>query len=361
MIWLLLGIILVTIVLNRLSLKYGFLKLDYNMEVEKTVVEIGEDLTIITLIENPKLLSVPFLMVNEKFPLGFSEEDNSYSVFLMPYQRIIRRYSIKALKRGLHRFADINLDIGDFIGFDSDKKTIKTNKKVTVLPEKIDLKNSIVPVGDLYGDISVKRWIVDDPLMTVGLREYTSNDPQKYIHWPSSMRYGELMVKKFDFTTDRSAIVLLNVESSKPYWKNIEGDLIEEAIKICRATIEELENLKIPYGFATNAYNVNSDYNMEHYYHPGLGKAQCQRFIEILGNINYAVSSTLEDTLGNISRRKGSYSTVIVITPTILDSYVEPLNNLSKVISKTVAISIEDKNLNKLNSNIYKYRGDTND
>ena len=238
---------------------------------------------------------------------------------------------------------------------------MQTNRKVTVLPKKIDFRNSIVPMGDLYGDISVKRWIIDDPLMTIGLREYNTNDPQKHIHWPSSMRYGELMVKKFDFTTDRSAMVFLNVESSKPYWKNIEGDIIEEAIKITRAIIEELENQKIPYGFATNAYNVNSDYNMEHYYHPGLGKSQCQKFIEILGNINYAVSNTFEATLGNISKRKGSYSTVIVITPKILDSYIEPLNNFSKVISKTVAISIEDKNLNKLNPNIYKYRGDIND
>lgn len=358
MIWFLFGIILFTLLLNVISLKYGFEKLYYNMEVEKVVVEIGEEIPFKAIIENPKPLTVSFLNIREKFPSGLAEEENVYSIFIMPYQRIKRSYNIKALKRGLHRISDVELILGDFLGFENKKKHLKLNNKVTILPEKIDLTKSISPFGDLYGDISVKRWIIDDPLMTVGIREYTEGDPQNYIHWSSSMKYGELMVKKFDFTTDNSVMVLLNTETCKPYWKNIDMDLVEEAIKVCRAVIEEMEEQKIPYGFASNAFNLDSEHSREYYYYPGIGPSHRDRFLEILGNINYAVSSSMEDTLSNISRRKGSYSTVVIITPKILESYINPINKLSKVITKTVVISMDDKNLNSLNYEILKYRGD---
>lgn len=361
MIWFLFGIIVFTLLLNRISLKYGFEKLHYTMEVGKQVVEIGEDIPFKSVIDNPKPLTVSFLKVNEKFPSGLAEEENIYSIFMMPYQRIKRSYNIKAVERGLHRITEVELILGDFIGFENEIKHLKINSKVTILPERIELGKSISPVGDLYGDISVKRWIIDDPLMTVGIREYTEGDPQKYIHWASSMRYGELMVKQFDFTTDNSVMVLLNIETSKPYWSDINAELIEETIKVCRAVIEEMEELKIPYGFASNAFNIDSEHSKEYYYYPGTGKAHRDRFLEILGNINYAVSSSFEDTVGNISRRKGSYSTVVVITPKILESYINPMNKLSKVITKMVVISMDDENLNSLNYDILKYRGDKND
>lgn len=361
MIWFLFGIVVFTLVLNRISLKYGFERLNYTMEVEKPVVEIGEDIPFKSIIENPKPLTVSFLKINESFPSGLAEEENVYSIFMMPYQRIKRSYKIKAMERGLHRFTEVELVLGDFIGFENEIKHFKINNKVTVLPERIELSESISPVGDLHGDISVKRWIIDDPLMTVGIREYTEGDPQKYIHWASSMRYGELMVKQFDFTTDNSVMVLLNIETSKPYWNDIHADLIEDAIKVCRAVIEEMEDLKIPYGFASNAFNIDSDHSKDYYYHPGMGKAHMERFLEILGNINYAVSSGFEDVLANISRRKGSYSTVVVITPRILESYINPMNKLSKVITKMVAISMDDENLSSLNHDILQYRGDIND
>lgn len=361
MIWFLLGIIIFTFLLNKVSLKYGFERLSYRMEIEESVVEIGERIHINAIIENHKPLTISFLKVIEKFSSGVSEEKHIYSLFIMPYQRIKRSYNVKALERGLHRFTDVELELGDFVGFQNKTKAITMNNRVTILPEKVELNNSISPVGDLYGDISIKRWMIDDPLMTVGIREYTEGDPQKYIHWASSMRYGELMVKKFDFTTENSVMVLLNIETAKPYWRDTQANLIEDSIKVCRSVIEEMEELKISYGFTSNAYNIDSDYSKAYYYYPGTGKNHRDKFIEVLGNINYSVSSTFEDMVSSISRKKGSFSTVVIITPKILDSYIDPLNDLSKVITKTVVIAIENQNLDRLRYDILKYRGNMHD
>lgn len=356
MIWFLIGLIGFIHLINKLTLNYGFKNLTYNMEINKRTAEIGEEIEVCSIVENNKPLSISFLKVSEKFPNGFNIEKNIYTLFIMPFQRVRRIYKITGIERGLYTIKYVSLELGDFIGFEMKYEEIELHKQIIIFPQKLELKESISPIGSLNGDISVKRWIIDDPLMTIGIREYTGNEPERFIHWPSSLKYGSLMVKNFDFTTDNSVVVLLNIESTKPYWKDTRDASIEKSISLARAVMEELEELKISYGFACNAYKRNSNHVKDHFYHPGLGTNHLNHFLEILGSINYIISSTFEKTLKDISRKQGNYTTIVIITPDILESYVNPINNLSKVVTKTVVISVDEGHLSRLNNNIVKYR-----
>ena len=44
MVWFFLGFIIFTYIINKISLKYGFVNLDYKMEVNKRTVEIGDEI-----------------------------------------------------------------------------------------------------------------------------------------------------------------------------------------------------------------------------------------------------------------------------------------------------------------------------
>src|SRR5699024_4806441 len=124
-----------------------------------------------SIVENKKAMAVSFLKVREVFPKFLSKRSNLYTLFIMPYQRVRRTYKISAEKRGLYTIKDVNLELGDFIGFKTRKRKIETHKEIIVYPENIDLEENLVPVGSFTGDLSVKRWIIDDPLMTIGIRE----------------------------------------------------------------------------------------------------------------------------------------------------------------------------------------------
>lgn len=357
MIWYLSGLIILTILINKLTLHYGFKNLTYHMELDKRVVEIGEEIKISSIIENKKFLTVSFLKVYEHFPKGFINNSNIYNLFIMPYQRVKRTYNMTVEKRGLYIIDYIYLELGDFIGFKSEKKNMDIKEELIVLPEKIQLNESIVPIGSFSGDVSVKRWIIDDPLMTVGIREYTGNEPQKYIHWPSSKKYGSLMVKNFDFTSDNNVILILNLETMKPSWKPIEEDIIEKAISLTRTIMEEFEEMKIPYGFISNGYNRRSNSRKGYFYHPGLGQNHLNNLLEVLGELSYErIPSSFANTLKNIRRNQSSFTTAVIITPRILDTYIEPINYLNKTINRTVVVSVEEDNLEDLNQNIIKYR-----
>ncbi|SCG82793.1 protein of unknown function DUF58 [Proteiniborus sp. DW1] len=356
MLWYLVGLIILVYLINRLTLDYGFRNLTYRMEIKKGTAEVGEEIEITSIIENKKPLTVSFLKVFEKFPKGFNKISNIYTLFIMPYQRVRRTYKMHINKRGRYFITDVELEIGDFIGFKTDKQKLSIENEIIVFPMKAKLENSLVPLGSLNGDVSVKRWIIDDPLMTIGIREYTGNEPERYIHWPSSLKYGELMVKNFDFTTDNSVVVVLNVETMKPCWKAPEEELIEKVISLARTVIEEFEELRIPYGFATNAYNVDSSHERGYFYHPGLGQSHLDNLLRLLGKIDYRLPSFFETTIMDISKRQGNYTTAVIITPRILDTYIGPINLLSKSVSRTVVISVEEEHLEKLNNKIIKYR-----
>lgn len=356
MTWYLIGLILLILIINKLSLHIGIINLNYKLETEKDMAEIGEDIEIYSIVENNKPFVVSFLRVYERFFKGFNRKSNIYSLFIMPYQRVKRTYKIFGTKRGKYPINNITLEIGDFIGFSSEEHRFQIDKEITILPKKQELKDSIVPLGALMGDISVKRWILDDPLMTIGIREYTGNEPERFIHWPSSLRYGELMVKNFDFTTDNSVMILLNIETMKPSFRRVEADIIEEAISITRSVMEEFEALKIPYGFASNSYNYNSIYEKGHLYYQGLGKNHLNNFLKLLGGMDYKVGTFFQNTIKDTIKLQGNYSTVVIITPRILEDYIEPMNTLSKFVSRTVVISVEEEHLSSLNKNIIKYR-----
>lgn len=357
MTWVLTGIIFLVYLINKITLSIGYNNLSYRMEIENNVAEIGEEIKIYSIIENNKLMTVPFLEVYEKFPKGFSTWANRYATFIMPYQRVRRGYKIKGQKRGLYNIENVSFDLGDFVGFSSNHRYLQMKKEVIILPKQIELQEKLAPIGALTGDISVKRWIIDNPLMTIGIREYTGNEPERYIHWPSSMKYNKLMVKNFDFTTDNSVLIALNMETSKPSWKPIEEELIEDFISIARGVMEELENEKIPYGFITNGHNDLSLNEKGYYYHSSLGEYHLNNLIETLGRLSYKVDTFFQNTIKNIIKTQGNYTTVVIITPRILDTYIEPINILNKTVSKIVIISLEEEYLDSLSADIIKYRG----
>lgn len=353
--WYLLAIIALTYLLNNISLHFGFDDLEYRMEIPDGLYEIGEDITVTSIVENKKILTISFLEVRELFPEQFNIQSNVYTLFIMPFQRVRRTYKVKALKRGHYSLDDVQLKLGDFIGLRSEHKRFLSNNQLTVLPARADLDRDIVPLGSLSGDVSVRRWLVDDPLMTVGIREYTGTEPRKYIHWPSSLRHGQLMVKQFDYTTDNSVMILLNMETMKPCWKPVEEDILEEGISLARGVMEVMEAEGIPYGFASNAFNDSLE-RRGYYYPTGLGQSHLATFLETLGRLHYRIPAFFELSLEELQQHRGNYTTVVIITPRILESYIQPINQLSHSMGRTVVISLEGEHLEALAGNIIKYR-----
>ncbi len=369
MIYVILVMIFFGYVLNELTRKYSLDKVFYKREFSSTTIEIGEEFKISTIIENKNIFPISYLLVKEKIPNQLiyksslageeSTEDKIHemSMFVLPKQRIRRKFNVSFNKRGHYFFRDVSIVGEDFLGLSTVSKTFELLQAVVVYPKTLDLDTDIVPYGSYYGDISVLRWIISDPILNVGIREYNSNDPQKSIHWPSSLRSGQLMVKKFDFTTDNRVMIVLNIESCKPFWRYINTFEIEKCLSATRAIMEKFESLGIPYAFASNV-QMSQLITDRGYIESGQGASHFYSILEILGKTNYDVSMKFEDVLAGFFHSTDNFETYVIITPSVLEEYVEYLNVISKNATKTVLISVSKDRISELNENIIKLVGE---
>lgn len=364
MFYALLCMVLIGMILEHFS-KSTFRKLSYQRNFSKKTVEIGETSELVTIVENHSLLPVTFLQIHEQVPDEIEVKTNkgdfkvfdslfeTVTTFLLPRQKVTRKYTIACTKRGRIKLSDVALSTGDLFGLDTSSVKIELPQELVVLPGASDLESEMKPYGSYYGDISVKRWIIEDPVLTIGVRDYTGHEPLKSIHWPSSLKMNRLIVRNFDYTTDSRIIIILNIECSKPAYNGILEDKIEHCISIARAFIEQFELSCISYGIETNAY-YSGEYDQKGMTEISHGKEHYDRLLEGLGRVSYNITETFEQLLENQSNN-GSNVSYVLITPRILEPYVNALNQFQKNTPSTLLVTLDRENLDLLPNDMHKY------
>jgi uncharacterized protein (DUF58 family) len=130
---------------------------------------------------------------------------------------------------------------------------VRVDASLIVYPSTVDIESLFVPVNLLQSDRTVNRWIIDDPFIVAGSREYTSGDPLNRVHWPSTAKTGNLMIKKNEFTSQRSMTVLLNMQSQLyEYADTINKGIAELGIKVAATLIDTCLKDGVPVRFGTN-------------------------------------------------------------------------------------------------------------
>lgn len=263
-------------------------------------------------------------------------------------QRVTRAYHFRCSDRGRFVVGEYRLTGGDVLGIGAAEKREAQPAEIITLPRPADLEHEISPYGDYCGDFSVKRWIIDDPVLTVGVREYTGVEPLKTIHWPSSLKSGSLMVKKFDYTTDNTVLILLNTECGK------QEEQVESCLSIVRSVVDGLEESGIPYGFATNGA-IGGDFDEKPCAVTGLGAPHYRLILEALGRINYDVRRPFDEFLTDQADTARNFASVLVITPKVFEYYAEAINTLSSKVQGATVIGLESDCFGLLDDSIAKY------
>jgi uncharacterized protein (DUF58 family) len=347
-------------VLNSIIIKHAFDKVEHARYVINDIIEIGETIEIKSVIENQKFLPVLSFEVRYSIPeaitylSGEKVGEMRFNAFLLPFQRVKRINRLKGTMRGVYVLNKLELSSGDLLGMKMITLEKEDFKEIIVLPQKIDIEKQLVLYSEYYGDVSVKRWVMDDPILTIGLKEYTGMEPQKHIHWPSSLARGSLMVKKFDYTTDNSAFIILNNESSKPAWYNINNENIEKCISFARSVAECFESINSSYGLITNANIIGNDKDMG-FVNAGLGEVHLSNILEVLGRMHNTPKLEFEETLQTALNLNSSSGTYIIITPVVMEEYIEYINAFCNKGSKIIVISPNSVNFEFLDSSVIKY------
>lgn len=223
----------------------GLRKVEYRRFWAKNIVYEGDKNEMVEVLENRKSLPIPWLRVESRISpyIRFGNEAD-YDVlheqfhrsafFLRGFKRIRRRHDVTCLHRGYYVLDRAALTSGDLFGLLSRSKEVEGTSELFVYPRPIDPQSSPESLK-WQGDIAMRRWIMPDPILISGIRDYLPGDAQKDIHWPATARTGKLQVKVRDFTVTPKVLVLLNIQIAEILWGAMEPDqqeFIEKGVRI---------------------------------------------------------------------------------------------------------------------------------
>ncbi|HZJ57204.1 MAG TPA: DUF58 domain-containing protein [Clostridia bacterium] len=229
----------------------------------------GQEIEMVERISNRKLLPVPWLRIESKisenlefqrqFNLDIKHQQFHKSLFsLMPYTAINRRHQIRCRKRGCYRLNSAALTCGDLFGFRDVSRVFELDAELMVYPRLMRLDEIPFLSRSWMGDVVVKRWIVDDPFMYSGVREYSAGDPLNDINWKATARTGRLQVHKKDYTADPRIMVYLNMDISEDMWGPItEPQRIEKGVSYAASIVRHAISQGIDTGFGSNGYTID--------------------------------------------------------------------------------------------------------
>ncbi len=357
MIILLILFALILFLVERYYLQNGLSRIYYDVSVSQALLEPEEEFIIRSTIENHKPLFLPYLSMEESLPYEiqiaeteqvdrdstglqvftnttsaqYEQIRNAYlksSFYLMPNQKFTREVRASLPCRGRFLFRGCNLHGGDFLGLSDSDRSFPTTREVVVMPKRAPIPDIGRLVGDFLGDLSVNRFIFEDPMLTIGFSEYTGREPLRDISWSQTARMGRTMVKNYDHTVDLSLTILLNVQSAN---SNSDDDqAVETCISMVRSLCETLEEQHIKYSFLTNAIPVGMIGGADEI-EQGNGNRHFFAMMEMLGRLTSIGAKPFSNTILRACRTSEQGRHHILVTPDWNPEWAEPMHLLEKL------------------------------
>ena len=327
MIYFFLILIVAVIIIEAYSLRKGGRQISYDVKPSDYLVEPGKKFFLELKVRNNSKFPVFWLKAKCSVPEELELAENmpgileiygkhseySLGMSLKPHAEKNFNIEMSLPSRGLYRFSNFSLSVGDFLGIRTRIYEFPGSSEIVVMPEKANDPDLSFVTGGIMGEYSVNRWIYEDPILTAGFREYTGSEPQRAISWTRSLQSDRIMVKQFDHTTERklNLIFYMPPVSSDSH----SHDKIEASLSLCRSVCEYLTQKSVPFALYHTGCLYTSIGRLEHV-SSGLGGVHLERILEALGRFSEtSVNEEAGTLLSDILKMEYDASCCLIITP----------------------------------------------
>lgn len=308
----------------------------YKMYLDKRRVFVNDNVKLTTEIINRKIVPMPWIKIRAEMPIYFKFNNSKVQDYnkvknifkivtsLLCFEKLKRYDSFKCSKRGVYRIKFAEIEMGDFLGVTKAKDSIRISEELIVYPKVKKLVDLIDVPKSLQGDISVRRWIVNDTTQVVGVRKYSNGDGFNTIDWKASAKNNELYVKKFDFTSDPSVMIFLDIQTEDIHWKGLNDEFVENGIDIAASLMDQALKEKISIGYTANAVFENE--NEDIFIYPSNSSRQREKILDALAKTTYQRTYTIIKLINERISSLGKYCTIIMLLSFISDELIKNLN-----------------------------------
>ncbi len=336
------GLVLTVLIIELLSLKDPMDKVRVSYELNMKLAEPGERITLSYTISNTSRL--PIFHLGLSFAFGsdihivgdgkwlerhvsseITGESLDYTMFLPPMTTRKGRFQITLGKRGFYRLGTHYVEIGDILGLRASVSSEEGDRPVVCTSEMSEDDSQLEVLGGFLGDVSVRRFIMEDPSLVVGYHDYTGTEPMKKISWIQTAKTGKMLVKQNDFTLDYNVAIAVNLERH-----HSAAAELEEVLKLTRTACEVLEDRRVPYAFLSNGDLSDAP--------EGFGRTHIGSILRSIGLSNGACHVSFGELIDRCIAQRGNNRSYIIVTPELDSEGEAALNRLRSFSDHEVCV-----------------------
>jgi uncharacterized protein (DUF58 family) len=257
-------------------------------------------------------------------------------------------------RRGAFALGPTRISTGDPFGLFRSTKEFAAAQTVVVLPMLFEIKTFLFPPGLLPGGQVIRRKSPDITPHAAGVREYVHGDAMKRIHWPTSIRRNQLMVKEFEQDPQAEVWLFLDSQNDVHYEKpqhynqlpvesnffgrrpefKLSPSSLEYAISITASLTHYFiaQRRAVGYASAGQAFNVH---------HAERGERQEGKILETLAFVEADGDLSIAALVSAQASQLPQGSTVILVTPSIRPDLLQAVDDLQRRYLRPVVILLD--------------------
>ncbi|MFL2640358.1 MAG: DUF58 domain-containing protein [Dehalococcoidia bacterium] len=252
-------------------------------------------------------------------------------------------YRIPALlqNRGRYEWGDINISSGDPLGLFVSDRNIRSNVSIIVHPRVVDITDFALSSVDPGSDSSQFLASADVTPNVVSVRRYNSSDSMNRIHWVSSARMNQLMVKEFELEIQNDLWIILDLNVDAHQGTGLDGT--EETAVTVAASIAN------HFIYNSNSVGLVGNDAQEFILSPRSGDRQLSYIFEYLASCRSdgvtPIKNMLSQDISRLSRQAG----VVIITTSDSERITAATNYLSARNAPGALVSIDLESFGLIN------------
>ncbi len=348
------ALILVVLALSWLWSYLSFHGLTYQRSFSENRAFRGETIEMRLTVGNQKLIPLTWLNVVDQFPgvLPISDKNlvtdpgtnrAEMRTFWMPgpFQRIHRRFDIECTERGYYRYGPARLHAGDAFGFFGRRGNLNHQDELIVYPTLYPVAELRLPARNPFGESRSNGKLFEDPLRTVGIREWQQSDSLRRVHWKASARQQELLSRVYEPSEEQQVLLFLNVATLERHWHGHIPELQERTISVAGSLAALATEERLPIGLIANGVIPGSDQPLRLL--PGRSPGQLVRILELLAVVTPFASRPIEEMLLSEAARAPWGATLVIVTAITHESLLATIMDLAAAGRRCVLFTLAEE------------------
>ncbi|MEK7777789.1 MAG: DUF58 domain-containing protein, partial [Chloroflexota bacterium] len=319
------SLILVLAAVSNLWANYSLARVEYHHSLSSYHAFTGEELLFSTRLTNRKFLPLPWVQVTDEIPKEVRPVQGRTipapyhgrvaitSLLSMGwYHQVTRTYTLRCEHRGIFYLGPVRIRSGDLFGMSSTEMRMERDILLTVYPRVLPLVDSRLPFWEPYGNVRVRRTLIDDVTRPVGSRDYVVGDSLRYVHWKSTARLGRLQTRLFDASTTANYVLFFGVRTMEHPLQGTIPQLLEMGV----LTTAALANYALEKGYPVGVYVNQTSRLTSHFLEvqPARHSEQLTRILEVMAQVHPEDSIPLASLILEQSRNLPWGTTIMVVT-----------------------------------------------